>query len=222
MFKGFEDGMIDFFWAIRFNNHRAWFQEHKQTYVEQVYEPMKDLARQVCTGMEAEYGLETMWKCSRIYKDARRPQPDGPYRDHIWFVLAEQEHWSAAPTFYGEISAEGIAYGFGSYCAPPAFMKNVRAAMEAHPAKIERLVRDFERDGSYQLEGECYKRPKGHVSEVLDPWYNRKSLGFSAFEPWNDRNMGPDLPDYLVERFKPLLPLYRWLWQCVPAEREDG
>ena len=161
MFKGFEDGMIDFFWAIRFNNHRAWFQEHKQTYVEQVYEPMKDLARQVCAGMEAEYGLETMWKCSRIYKDARRPQPDGPYRDHIWFVLAEQEHWSAAPTFYGEISAEGIAYGFGSYCAPLAFMKNVRAAMEVHPAKIERLVRDFERDGSYPAGGGMLQAAQG-------------------------------------------------------------
>ena len=222
MFKGFEDGMIDFFWAIRFNNHRTWFQEHKQTYVEQVYEPMKELARQVCAGMEAEYGLETVWKCSRIYKDARRPQPDGPYRDHIWFVLAEQERWSAAPTFYGEISAEGLSYGFGSYCAPPAFMKNVRAAMDAHPAQIERLVRDFVQDGSYQLEGECYKRPKGHVSEVLDPWYNRKNLGFSAFEPWNDRNMGPDLPDDLVERFRPLVPLYRWLWQCVPADGAEG
>ena len=94
MFNGFEDEMIDFFWAIRFNNNRLWFQEHKQTYVEKLYEPMKELARQVCDGMEERYALETVWKCSRIYRDARRPHQDGPYRDHLWFVLAEQEQAS--------------------------------------------------------------------------------------------------------------------------------
>lgn len=218
MFNGFEDEMIDFFWAIRFNNNRPWFQEHKQTYVEKIYEPMKELARLVCEGMEERYKLETVWKCSRIYRDARRPHRDGPYRDHLWFVLAEQERWSVAPTFYAEISAEGISYGFGSYCCPPDFMKNVRASIDANPARIERMVRAFEKDGSYRIDGACYKRPKGHVSERLDPWYNRKNIGFSAFEEWNDDNMSPALPDYLVERFQPLLPLYRWLWECVPAE----
>ena len=36
MFAGFEDEMIDFFWAVRFNNNRAWFAEHKPTYVSKV------------------------------------------------------------------------------------------------------------------------------------------------------------------------------------------
>ena len=69
-FTGFEDAMIDFFWAIRFNNNREWFAEHKATYVEKIYEPMKALAREVCAGMEARYGLESLWRCSRIYRDA--------------------------------------------------------------------------------------------------------------------------------------------------------
>ena len=218
MFTGFQDEMIDFFWALRLNNQRAWFNAHKKTYVTQVYEPMKALAAEVCSGMEREYGLETYWKCSRIYRDARRPQPDGPYRDHLWFVLAAQEHWSQTPAFYAEISAEGLTDGFGSYLCTPQFMKNVRARMEANPAEIDRLVRRFERDGSYRLDGTCYKRPKGHLSERLDPWYNLKSIGFSAFEPWNDETMSPALGTYLVRRFGPLLPLYRWLWKCVPAE----
>lgn len=76
-FTGFEDAMIDFFWAIRFNNNREWFAEHKATYVEKIYEPMKALAREVCAGMEARYGLESLWRCSRIYRDARRPAASG-------------------------------------------------------------------------------------------------------------------------------------------------
>ena len=220
MFNGFDNDMIDFFWALRFNNNRPWFQEHKQTYVEKIYEPMKELARQVCCGMEERYKLETAWKCSRIYRDARRPQPEGPYRDHLWFVLAEQERWTMAPTFYAEISAEGITYGFGNYCSPPEFMKNVRAAIDANPAKIERMVRAFERNGTFGVDGACYKRTKGHVSVLLDPWFKRKNIGFSTFEQWNDDNISAALPEHLVERFKPLVPLYRWLRQCVPAESE--
>ena len=221
MFSGVEDDMIDFFWAIRFNNNRTWFNEHKPIYVQKVYEPMKELARDVCSGMERAYGLESVWKCSRIYRDARRPQPDGPYRDHIWFVLAERARWSVAPTFYAEISAEGISYGFGSYCCTPAFMKNVRASLAAHPAKAERMIRKFERDGSFRLNGACYKRPKGHVSARIDPWYNLKEIGFSAFEEWSDETMSPQLPAYLVRRFQLLLPIYRWLWTCVPPEEEE-
>ena len=45
MFQGFRQEMIDFFWALRFNNRRDWFQEHKKTYTDEVYEPMKALAR---------------------------------------------------------------------------------------------------------------------------------------------------------------------------------
>lgn len=218
MFTGFEDAMIDFFWSIRFNNHRPWFQEHKATYVEKIYEPMKALAKEVYDGVVRECDFQGAWKCSRIYRDARRPHKDGPYRDNIWFVLAQRERWSGAPTFYAEITAEGIAYGFGAYCPSPEFMKNVRAKMAANPAQMERLISDFEKDGKYTLMGEMYKRPKGHISEKIDPWYNRKNLGFSAFEPWDDRLMSDALAPYLVERFKVLMPLYQWCWQCMPEE----
>ena len=222
MFQGFRQEMIDFFWALRFNNRRDWFQEHKKTYTDEVYEPMKALAREVCAGMAEQCGLETGWKCSRIYKDARRPQPDGPYRDHLWFVLPEQEHWSAAPTFYAEINAEGIRYGFGSYCCTPAFMKRVRGSIDANPARIDRMVRAVEKLGIYELEGETYKRPKGHISERLDPWYNRKNIGLSAFEAWNDENMSAQLPAYLVHQLRPLLPLYAWQKECMPPEETEA
>lgn len=218
MFPGFEDEMIDFFWGVRLNNHCAWFQERKDIYVQKVYEPMKALAQAVCAGMEAQYKLESAWKCSRIYRDARRPQPEGPYRDHLWFVLAQRQRWSGAPTFYAEIGAEGLSYGFGAYSPSTEFMNRVRAKMAADPARIEALITRFEADGSFQVFGDSYKRPKGHVSEKIDPWYNRKNLGFSALEEWNDANMSADLPKYLVERLGKLIELYQWMWECVPPE----
>ena len=37
-------GQADYFlWGIRFNNHREWFLEHKQDYLDYVYNPLKEL-----------------------------------------------------------------------------------------------------------------------------------------------------------------------------------
>ena len=39
MFQGFSDVTIDFMWGIRFNNDRAWFNQHKQEYIDHFYSP---------------------------------------------------------------------------------------------------------------------------------------------------------------------------------------
>ena len=43
MFTGFTDATVDFLWGIRFNNERPWFEAHKETYLSELYRPMKDL-----------------------------------------------------------------------------------------------------------------------------------------------------------------------------------
>ena len=45
MFNGFTPEAIDFLWGIRMNNNREWFLEHKKDYVNHLYEPMKDLGK---------------------------------------------------------------------------------------------------------------------------------------------------------------------------------
>lgn len=216
MFGGYSKKMIDFFFAVRFNNNREWFAENKQTYVAEAYEPTKALADDLCGIMNKKYGMDFGWKCSRIYRDARRPCPEGPYKDKLWFILWEEyEHWSERPTFYAEVTAEGISYGLGCYTCSARFMKNFRAKAEAESAALERMIKKFERGGIFDLYGEEYKRPKGSVSPTVDKWYNLKEIGFSAFEPWTKDNMGPELPGYLAKRLGTLMPLYRWLWDCV-------
>ena len=54
MFQGFSEQTIDFLWGIRLNNHREWFLEHKQEYLDHVYNPLKELGRELIEAMEAE------------------------------------------------------------------------------------------------------------------------------------------------------------------------
>ena len=38
MFTGFTDATVDFMWGIRFNNERAWFEAHKEDYLQSFYQ----------------------------------------------------------------------------------------------------------------------------------------------------------------------------------------
>ena len=43
MFTGFTDQTVDFLWQIRFNNQRPWFEAHKEVYLKEVLQPMREL-----------------------------------------------------------------------------------------------------------------------------------------------------------------------------------
>lgn len=109
MFQGFSEQTIDFLWGIRLNNHREWFLEHKQEYLDHVYNPLKELGRELMEAMEAEMpedGLQL--KVTRIYRDVRRVKYGGLYKDHLWLALRHPgEEEAGRPCFYFEIYPEG-------------------------------------------------------------------------------------------------------------------
>ena len=47
MFTGFTDETVDFMWGIRFNNERTWFEAHKDVYLTQFYQPMRELSAEL-------------------------------------------------------------------------------------------------------------------------------------------------------------------------------
>ena len=49
MFNGYSPETVDFLWGIRLNNNREWFLEHKKDYVTYLYEPTKELGRELFT-----------------------------------------------------------------------------------------------------------------------------------------------------------------------------
>ena len=88
MFTGFTDATVDFLWGIRFNNERPWFEAHKETYLSELYRPMKDLGAEIYEFLSEQRQNDPMvCRVSRIYRDARRLHGRGPYKDHLWFCV---------------------------------------------------------------------------------------------------------------------------------------
>lgn len=210
MFQGFTDQTLPFLWGVRLNNHRDWFLAHKQEYVDHLYEPMKAMAAQVQEEMLRIYPKRQLnLRVARIYRDVRTIHDGRLYKDHLWFVLCRPvEKDTRVPVFYFEVMPEGYEYGMGYYQAPTTLMEAFRRRVGADPAPLEKLARRLNRRKDFQLQGAEYKRPKGEVSPLLTPWYNRKSISISSFHEADQLLTSPELVGVVVEAFRWLMPFY--------------
>ena len=220
MFQGFSEATVDFMWGIRFNNERSWFEAHKAEYLDTFQRPMKALCDEVYQRfMDRHPDLDLIAKVSRIYRDARRLFGRGPYKDHLWVSLRhENDAWPCRPEFYFEINPEGYAWGMGFWGATPQVMERFRRLAAEDPAPFEKLVRRFNRQGDFTLQGEAYKRPKAAPSPLLTPWFSQKHIVLGREVPHDDAILSRRVVDTLKEEYDFLEPYYRYFAALCPEE----
>lgn len=220
MFQGYTQETVDFMWGIRFNNERGWFMEHKQDYQQHLLEPTRALGEAVYDGVQAMLPREPlMLKVSRIYRDARRLHGRGPYKDHLWFcVRTGDEDWTGRPTFYFEIAPEYYSYGLGFWSPKADLMARFRRQLEERPEEFSKLVRRFDRQQTFTLTGPEYARSKGQTTDLLRPWYQKKSISLQFESPLDERIFSPSLAEEIVEQLKLLVPFYRYFAALCAAE----
>ena len=220
-FSGFSEKTNEFLWGIRFNNERPWFQAHKQEYIDHVQTPLRLLAEEVYEAFSAAHPeLELIVRISRIYRDARRLHGRGPYKSNLWFTLRSAgEDWNALPAFWFGLHPDSYGYGVGVYDAKPAAMNRFRKEIDERPAEMLKLAQAFAGQDKFRLDGETYKRPKGHPAPPLDQWYNRKRLDLYYEALPDARLYSPALAEEVTEGFESLLPYYRYFKKiCLRTE----
>ena len=87
--------------------------------------------------------------------------------------------------------------------------RRYRQQIDRDPKTLEKLVRQFDRQQVFQLTGPDYVRSKGQVSDLLRPWYQKKSLTLSHEVPLDESLYSPDFASRVTEDLKTLLPFYR-------------
>ena len=216
-FQGFTPQTVDFMWGIRFNNERGWFMAHKDEYINTFLTPIKELGEQVYAAMhEALPDEPLILKTSRIYRDARRLHGRGPYKDHLWWCIRTgDKDWTGRPTFWCELGPDYYSFGLGFWAPAPALMETYRKEIDRHPEALSKLVRQFNRQSTFTLEGEAYARSKGQVDELLRPWYQKKSLSLCWEGPLDERIFSPSLAEDIIAGFKTLIPFYHYFSKIV-------
>lgn len=221
MFEGFTKETGEFLWELRFNNERPWFLAHKEQYERCLNRPFRALAQESWRLLSERYPeRDFRVHVSRIYRDARRLFGRGPYKDHLWFSLYTSDK-NEGPSFWFEIGAAGHTYGLGFWSMRPALMERFRRAVDANPARFERLARQAEALPGLRLLGEEYRRPKGDRGELLNRWYNRKYLTMEFSGDFGGDLFSPALAQILCGAYGSLMPMHDFLAEVWEAAREE-
>jgi uncharacterized protein (TIGR02453 family) len=221
-FQGFTPETGEYLWDLAFHNERPWFQANKERFLRVLKEPFDAMARSTLLEMERRHPDEIFQlHISRIYRDARRLYGRPPYNDHLWFTI-----WTGAdkhdnPAFWFEFSKSDYGYGTGLYEADSAHMAEYREYIAEHPEEVGALARKFNAQKTFRLDGEDFKRPKGHVSELLDPWYNKRWVGIGARFDLEGDAFSPDLPRIVADAFDFMMPYYRFFRKFGTVEKEN-
>ena len=207
MFQGFTPETVDFLWGIRMNNNRDWFTANKKAYVDNLYEPMKALGKDLFQPFLDKPG--NVLKVSRIYRDARMHPPE-PYKESLWICIRQDvDWWAENPCLYFEINPDGVHYGFFIWKPKTAVMEDFRKYISAKPDEFLNMIQEVEDAVGQKITADCYKRPKPCDNPDLAPYFAWKGqIGCVRQEEFSDATFGPELGERVLDFFVKLMPLY--------------
>ena len=200
----------------RFQDSKAYYEEHKPRINQTVVHPLKQLVADLTPAMLAVDPL-LGGHVSRVRRDNRFTHDKHLYRENMWIVfMRDKKAWDwCVPAFYLDFSLARAEWGLGFYSATPAIMRALRGRIEADPERALKAVKAANKAG-FTLGGRPYARPRSteDTPELLRPFYDCKSVDLCRTE--ESRFVADtDLPQRLLEGYKALAPLYHLLIEAV-------
>lgn len=219
--------------ALRFlrslarHNERAWFEEHRAAYEQDLLAPLRELVDEMdarLAGFAPEFVGDRRRSVFRIHRDVRFSRDKKPYKTNAACWLFHRDvgrtkglHDSnAAAGFYYHLQPGRSFVGGGLWMPPPPALRRIREALVADSAGFERTLRGAAFRRLYgQLDEDpgtiLTRPPRGYTDESPGArWLRFKS--FTATHDLTDAEAtAADLPDRFEAACRALLPLMRWL-----------
>lgn len=200
----------------RFQDSKAFYEEHKKQINQTVVHPLKELVAEMTpTMMKIDPLLGGT--VSRVRRDNRFTHDKSMYRENMWIVFMRDKrayNW-CLPAFYLDFSLARAEWGLGFYSATPAVMRALRRRVEADIPRAEAAVQAAV-DAGFTPCGRPYAKPRStaETPELLRFIYDCKSVDLNRTEG-GDFVADSDLPHRLLAGFEALAPMYALLMEAV-------
>lgn len=220
-FQGFSKETVSFFNQLRRNNNKEWFERHRDIYEAHVLEPAKAFVLAMGKRLRAiSPNIIAVPKVNkslfRINRDTRFSLDPSPYKTNLGILFWEgSRSRMKCSGFYFQIEPPKLILGVGVYMFPDRLLDRFRRAV-VHPKsgkELSQIVKKISKMGEFELGGKHYKRvPAGFDrshpnAELL--LHNGLHAGRETDIP--KELFTPGLVDYCFEKYKPLVPLHKWL-----------
>lgn len=163
-FGGFGPRALDFFRALGFHQDKAWFEENRALYEEEVKAPLVALVAAV-TAELAEGGPPLRGDARalfRLHRDTRFAKDKRPYKTNGGAVLTRDGQKWTPGLLYIHVDPEGCFTASGFYRPEPEALLSMRRRIATHPGLFRDMVAALAGAGLALGDGDPMTRnPKG-------------------------------------------------------------
>jgi len=212
--------VFDFLKALKENNNREWFQEHKPEYdklrlnfvhfAELVIRTISEFDKSVA-------GLEPKNCIFRINRDVRFSNDKSPYKTNMGAFMTPGGRNSGMAGYYIHIEPKGCFLSGGIYMPSSPGLKAIRKEIVANYDEFLSIIENKEFKKHFgEFWGESLKtRPVGFPEDFEGMKY-LKFKHYTVLKDKTDKEMlSPDLIQEISIVFKALYPLVRFINQAI-------
>lgn len=221
----FTAASLAFLRGLKRNNHKPWFEAHREQYEELVKAPMAAFVVEMDRRLRdfaPEIVGDPKRSVFRIHRDVRFSHDKSPYKTHAacWLFhgggsskVGREAHGGGAG-FYFHLEPGACLMGGGIWMPPAPALKKFRTAIAADPRPFERVVQApafRKRFGTLSDETMLKRVPRGYTADhPAAQWLRYQS--FTVGRPVTDAQATSNRLTALLEAdYRAMLPLVRWL-----------
>ncbi|MDD6891247.1 MAG: DUF2461 domain-containing protein [Bacteroidales bacterium] len=223
--------VIAFLRDLQRNNHREWFNDNKQRYVEAQQKwngYCEELIREIGKYDPCIASL-TLRDCTyRIYRDTRFSTDKSPYKTHFGVFLAPGGKKSMHAGYYfhvGTGEADDYPYAHmlaaGNYCYEPKAVRLLREDISENWEAFNATLQSADPRFAVDWEGALKKVPRGYdASAPYADWMRLKSYCLCA-QVDDAFVCAPQLAQRVAELFRTTQPFTAFINRGVDEAREE-
>ncbi|MEJ6402638.1 DUF2461 domain-containing protein [Yoonia sp. 2307UL14-13] len=202
-----------FYTALNADNTKAWWQEHKATYDDNLKAPALALLEDVTSPLSELADAPIKTKLFRPHRDVRFSKDKTPYNTHLHMMWQTDTDAPQNPVFFFGVGLEYVTAGVGMMGFDKPVLANWRKMVDLDTDRILRIVGDIEKAGFELREPELKRVPapfdKDHEAGRL-----LRMKGVTASQ---ELSPNAKLPDALVAIFREGWPLNAMLLSVAAA-----
>jgi uncharacterized protein (TIGR02453 family) len=197
-FSGFPPDSFAFFRELARNNHKAWFDENRARYEQNVTGVFRSLLFTLEPFLlrlnpRFETSGKTNYNFSRINRDIRFAKDKSPYKSNYYFYVFDRgRERQADGRLYVGLSAEALTVGFATYHSWKRGEKSAletvfRKRLETHRPLFDRLLDSIVRKARYETY--WHRMEKGDWAQ--HPGLPRRDADWLSLQAWIVRKVFP-------------------------------
>lgn len=222
-FNRFEPTLFQFLEDLTDNNNRPWFQENKQRYETDVFEPCMEFIRAFEPRLKkvSKYFVASDRRVGgslmRVYRDTRFAKDAAPYKTNVGIQFRHEFGRDVhAPGFYVHISPDECFLGAGTWRPDRQALALIRQAIDDEGPRWRRAKNDKRFSSSFELAGDSLKKAPRDYPIDHPLIEDLKRTDFIAIREINEREiLSKKFLENVADDFAASRPFMRFLCRAL-------